>query len=187
MVSEHFIQIEEERRRRIFIAVAARMIATTGLLIVVYYALPLKGFESGSAIVLLAGSAVAFVLVLVWQVRRIVGAPYPELRVIESFAVIVPLLIVLFSAIYVKMGSANPGSFTQPMTHTGALYFTTTVLATVGFGDITPVTDSARLVVMLQMLLDLVLLGTLVKLLFGAAKRGVERRQPGDDEAAAEG
>jgi voltage-gated potassium channel len=39
------------------------------------------------------------------------------------------------------------------MTHTDALYFTVTVFATVGFGDITARTDTARLLVTVQITL----------------------------------
>jgi len=47
------------------------------------------------------------------------------------------------------------------------------VFATVGFGDITPITHQTRLVVSVQMLLNLVVIGVVVKLMIGAAQRGV--------------
>ena len=55
-----------------------------------------------------------------------------------------------------------------------AVGFTVTVFATVGFGDITPTTQTTQLLVSLQMLLDLVVLGVVVKVIFGAARRGLE-------------
>ena len=39
-----------------------------------------------------------------------------------------------------------------------------------GFGDITPRTDAARLVVSAQMLLDLAIIGAAVRLIFNAAR-----------------
>ena len=48
------------------------------------------------------------------------------------------------------------------------------MFATVGFGDITPANRPAQLLVSLQMLLDLVVLGVVVKVIFGAARRGLE-------------
>ena len=65
----------------------------------------------------------------------------------------------------------------EPLDHTGALYFAITIFSTVGFGDITPKTDLARIVASVQMLLDLVLLGTLVRLLVTAARSGLSGGQ----------
>jgi voltage-gated potassium channel len=58
----------------------------------------------------------------------------------------------------------------------GALYFTITVLATVGFGDITPVMDNARLMVSVQMICDLVVIGIIVKLITGVANHARAQR-----------
>jgi hypothetical protein len=60
----------------------------------------------------------------------------------------------VFAIVYVSMAHANPVSFSEQLSRTAGLYFTITVLSTVGFGDITARTDAARLIVSLQMLLD---------------------------------
>jgi hypothetical protein len=60
-------------------------------------------------------------------------------------------------------------------TRTDSLYFSVTVFTTVGFGDIAARSEAARLVVTLQMLLDLLLLGLVVKLFFSAIKRSQQR------------
>ena len=70
----------------------------------------------------------------------------------------------------------TPDSFTQPMNKVAGVYFSVTVLATVGFGDISPVTDTARILVTVQMVLDLVLIGAAVKLLGASARRAVDAR-----------
>ena len=59
--------------------------------------------------------------------------------------------------------------------HTRALYFAVTIFSTVGFGDITPKTDLARIIVSIQMLLDLVIIGAVVRLLLTAAQAGLAR------------
>ena len=70
------------------------------------------------------------------------------------------------------------GSFSEPLTRMGALYFTVTVFATVGFGDISPVTDGARAAVTAQMVLNAVFIGLLVKVIFGAAQASLRRDDP---------
>ncbi|MBM9466022.1 potassium channel family protein [Nakamurella leprariae] len=49
----------------------------------------------------------------------------------------------------------------------GALYFSVTVFATVGFGDMTPESGAIRLLVSVQMLLNLVVLGVVFRVVAG--------------------
>jgi voltage-gated potassium channel len=70
-------------------------------------------------------------------------------------------------------------AFTEPLGKTTALYFTVTVFATVGFGDIVPKSEAARIVTTVQMLADLVVVGLVVRVLLGAARASRERSAPG--------
>ena len=81
----------------------------------------------------------------------------------------------LFATTYLTMSQSSVGNFTESLNQTGSLYFTITVFATVGFGDIAPVTDSARIVASIQMIFDLVAIGIVVRLLFGVARDAHER------------
>jgi voltage-gated potassium channel len=119
---------------------------------------------------------VIFGVVVAIQVPRIVKSKYPKLRAIEALAVTVPLFLLIFSRIYLSNSLTDPAAFTFPLDNTTALYFTVTVFATVGFGDIVAQTNGMRLLVTLQMLLNLAALGLAVKLLTSAAERGVQRR-----------
>ena len=56
------------------------------------------------------------------------------------------------------------------------LCFALTVLATVGFGDITARTEAARLLVAGQMIIDLIILGAGVRVIVGAITRGRQWR-----------
>ncbi|MGB7805257.1 MAG: ion channel, partial [Actinomycetota bacterium] len=55
------------------------------------------------------------------------------------------------------------------------LYLTVTIFSTVGFGDISPKTETARLVVAGQMILDLIVLGVGIKVILGAVQRSKAR------------
>ena len=62
-----------------------------------------------------------------------------------------------------------------------------TVFATVGFGDITAKSQTARAVLIVQMLADLALLGAGARVLLGAVRRGQQRQSgagDGDSQAA---
>ena len=62
-----------------------------------------------------------------------------------------------------------------------ALYFTVTVFSTVGFGDITPTSDPARAVVMVQMIGDLVFIAVVIRLILEAARGTLGRPSASDD------
>ena len=58
-----------------------------------------------------------------------------------------------------------------------------TVFSTVGFGDIVPRSEAARVVLMVQMLGDLALLGAGARILLGAVRRGQQQRTDKGDPA----
>jgi len=174
------------KRRRLIAWAALRSLLTTAVLVALYYLLPLdRRWDSDTAVRLLIGLLI-FVGLMVWQVRTIVGARYPGARAAEALALILSLYLLLFASTYFLMERASAASFTQPLTRTDALYFTVTVFSTVGFGDITAKSEPARLLLIVQMLGDLALLGTGVRLLLGAVQRGRDRRsETGEDHSPA--
>ena len=94
-----------------------------------------------------------------YQVRSIIRSSFPLLRGVEALATSIPLFLLLFAATYVVLATMSASNFSQPLSRTDAIYFTVTVFATVGFGDITAKAEVARLVVTGQMLADLIVLG----------------------------
>ena len=109
----------------------------------------------------------------VYQVRAVINASYPAIRAIEALATTAPLFLLLFAATYFLMAQADLSNFNvHSLTRTDALYFTVTVFATVGFGDIVATTQLARLLVTVQMILDLGVLGLGLRVFLGAGQRG---------------
>jgi voltage-gated potassium channel len=88
-----------------------------------------------------------------------------------------PVLVFVFSFVYLSLSHANPNHFSEPLDHVRAVYFTVSVISTVGFGDIVPRTDAARLFVIVQMALDLILIVGIARSLVFAAKIGARRRK----------
>lgn len=169
------------RRRAVLRAVLGGFLSTT-VLVVLYYALPLdEPMDTGAVVRVLIGLAV-FAVITVWQIRTIIGSPYPGMKAVEALGLLFPFYLLLFASTYFVMERASAASFTEPLTRTDALYFSVTVFSTVGFGDIAPKSEAARIVLIVQMLGDLVLLGAGVRLLLGAVRRGKERRSDTGDE-----
>ena len=158
-----------KRRRQAGLAVL-RSLASAVVLVALYYLLPLDHLASVPLAVTLVVGLLVLVAVAAWQLRLVIRARYPALRAGEALATTVPLFVLLFASAYFVMARANPASFTHPLTRTDALYFTVTTFSTVGFGDITPVTETARLVVTVQMILDLLALGLGIRVFIGAVQ-----------------
>ena len=163
-----------------------RATASTAVLVAIYYLLPLDHAAEWAAVTLLLIGLIVLLGLVAFQVRAITGSRYPGLRALEALGVTVPLFLLLFSSTYMVMAAISAGSFSQPMNHTDALYFTVTVFATVGFGDITATSAAARLVVTGQMIIDLAILGVGARVILGAVSRG-RQRQPSDPGAAPPG
>jgi voltage-gated potassium channel len=165
---------EGRPERRVVIATAVKVLLSTSVLVALYALAPLDQRPVGLVAVELVLSLLLLAALLGWQITTVIRSPYPGLRAAEAVAVSLPLIILLFSAAYFVMEEASSGTFTEPLTRIDALYFSVTVFATVGFGDITAKTELARVIVTLQMIVDLALIGVIAKVLFGAVQ---QRRQ----------
>ena len=151
--------LEPRQRRRLIVASLLRSL-TAAVLVALYYFAPVDGEWRLSSVLRVAVGSTVFVLVVVWEVRRIIGSEFPGIRAIEALAATVPLFLILFASTYFMMSTFGTRNFSQEnLSRTDALYFTVTVFSTVGFGDISPTSEVARLVVSGQMILDLFILG----------------------------
>ncbi len=117
------------------------------------------------------------------QVRLVATARFPTLRAVEALVLVAGMFLAVFSMIYVMISLATPSAFTEPMDAFTGYYFAMTVLATVGFGDITPVSTLARSVTMVQMALDLAFIAVVVRVFTTSARRGLQARA-GEHDAA---
>jgi voltage-gated potassium channel len=165
------------RWRRLIGLAAFRSLAAAIVLVVLYYVLPLD--HTKNVPVTLTVGLVILAVGIVWQLRVISRAAHPGLRAIEALATTLPLFLLLFASAYFVMARSSPANFsTHSLTRTDALYFTVTVFSTVGFGDITAASQTARVVVIVQMLLDLLALGLVVRAFVSAVKSARQQAAP---------
>jgi len=163
-------------RGALALALGRTLLTALGVL-VLYAVLPLDGPFGVTTWLLLAAGLGGMGLLASWQVRAILHSPHPALRAMEAVSVSIPLFLVLFAAAYVVLAAGDPQAFTEPLDRVDGLYFVVTVFATVGFGDIAPVTTPARVLTTIQMVGDLVLVGLVLRAFLGAVDRGRRRAQ----------
>ena len=144
-----------------------------------YYLLPLREGGTRMTATTLFVALLTVVALLTWQIQTIRTSAYPRLRAIETTAFSVPLFILIFAAAYFATSTTSPATFSEGLDRTDALYFSVTVFASVGFGDITAVTQGARVLVMIQMIGDLLLVGIVARVVLGAVRAGIDRQERG--------
>ncbi len=173
-------ELEPATRRRLIRASAARGLLTSGAVVAVYFLIPFTSETGRAFVVRTTVGVVAVALVTIVQLRSILRADYPELRTAEGFALAVPLLLTVFGGAYLVLSTSQVGAFSEELDHVGALYLSLMTATTVGFGDVAPLTELARAVVMLQMIADVVLLGFAVRVAYAAIRTNLEDRPTSD-------
>jgi hypothetical protein len=161
-------------------------LAVAGLMLAVYWLAPIQdAVTQGWVIRLLLGLALTGGL-LGWQVRAIQRVNRPLIRAVHALVSSILMFLIVFALTYLGMSHSQPHSFSEPLNKVGALYYTVTTFATVGYGDIVPTTNATRVISTVQMLLDLVVIATTARLLFRTASGTVSRRAA-DGQAAGPG
>ena len=147
-------------------------------MVTIYFLAPMDNtFGPRTVIGVILGLLAVFVIIA-WQVWKITRSQYPTIRAVEALALIVPLYVLLFATAYFLMNHASGATFGGSISRIDAMYFSATVFTTVGFGDITAKTQAARVVVTIQMLLDLVIIGLVARMVINAIKIGQRRHLP---------
>jgi Ion channel len=156
-----------------------RALGIIAVLIALYYLVPLDQRTGISLLLSLIIGLLVLAAMTAYHVWAILRAAHPGVRAVEALATTVLLFLLLFAATYFLMSHTSSSNFNvHALTRTDSIYFTVTVFATVGFGDISPASQAARLVVTAQMIFNLLVLGLGVRLIVGAAQQAREG-QPG--------
>jgi len=65
------------------------------------------------------------------------------------------ILIFSFAAVFYSLSRLHPNTFSSKLTILDSIYFSFITIATVGYGDINPVSNTAKVLVILEILLGL--------------------------------
>jgi voltage-gated potassium channel len=167
--TRHVERLSGAELRRLVIFALVRCFLAVLVLVGIYFVLPLERLMGALSAAEFVVGVLIVAVVLVWQIRATMRSRTPTLRAIESLGVLVPLVLLLFALAHYLVEVTYPGSYSEEMTRLDSLYYSVTMFATVGFGDIAPVSNLARVISMLQMLGNLIFLGVVARVLFGAA------------------
>lgn len=147
-----------------------RGVAVVAVLLGAYAVLPLRGDRWWLGMGIGAALLVGIAPLTLSRLRRVLRSERPIAEAFEAVVQLLTMLVVAFSTLYYAMnreGSQVAGVETR----LDALYFTVTTLATVGFGDIVPTSQAARLLVTAQIVFDLVFVGVVVRVFARVASR----------------
>jgi len=136
-----------------------------------YYVMPMNGRWAGLlAGVLVAVFAIGLIPLTFRRVRRILVGEQPVSEAMGAIATVVSLLVVAFASVYYVLGTETD-QMNGIHTKTDSLYFTVTMLTTVGFGDITAEGQGARALATANMLTNLIVLAFSIRLVSWALQQ----------------
>lgn len=152
-------------------AFAVRTSLMIVLLTACYFVLPSDGLMADHESGLRTGGSILALLGFALVLRQQIRAFRHRLSIwgrAEALLTVLYLLILVFAITYDRMAMANSDQFVGIATRSDALYFTVTVVSTVGFGDIHAAGAAARSVVTVQMLINVFYVGAALRMMTGS-------------------
>lgn len=158
----------------------ALVVGTAAAVLVAYFVIPMKeDYAELLAALVVLGAVGALVPLAVRRAQQVLVSDRPGLVALQAVVTAVTVLVVSFSTLYYVLGTQHSDQIDGVATKIDGLYFSVTILSTVGFGDITATGQLGRAVVTLNMALNLVLLAIAVRVLTWALERAREQRPAG--------
>lgn len=159
----------------LFDAVSARklvwMILTASIPLAVYFLLPLDDdFGDLLALLLVVGVAGSLIPLSFRQARLVLRSPHPLLDAVRCIVTGFVMVIVSFSAAYYVLSAGREDQIQGLDTKLDAVYFSVTIMATVGFGDIHATGQFARGIVTWHMIVNFALLAVALRVISWALK-----------------
>ncbi|MDH2416013.1 potassium channel family protein [Nocardioides sp. CER19] len=157
------------------------MTTAFALVVGLYFVVPVTAAPQRTDVVRLLLSALMLLVltaVVVWQIRAQLA--HPERR-IDALLLALVVGVLGFSLAFYVLEQRDPGQVAELGTRVDALYFTMSTLLTVGYGDVHAVGQTARVLVLIQMVYNVVVIagaaGLITRRMREAAASRVERRE----------
>ncbi|MGW1894471.1 potassium channel family protein [Streptomyces sp. NPDC002004] len=128
-------------------------------LVALYFAAPIDWFGPAHPVLSWTTFVVALALIALLLINhmRDVVLERPNAHPAIAIMLLLTLTLLVFSAADFAL-ARQPGAFQGLSTRLDGLYFTVVTLATIGYGDIVPLTQTARMVTLFQIVYNLVFL-----------------------------
>ena len=150
---------------------AGLTVLTVVVPLVVYFVLPLDSeFGEFVAALLVIAAAASLIPISIRQAQMVLTSPDPLFDAMRCIVSALVFLVVAFSAAYFVLAANFDGQITGLETKLDAIYFTITILATVGFGDISATGQTARGIVSGQMVVNFAVLAVALRVITWALK-----------------
>jgi hypothetical protein len=151
-----------ERPSQLIVRSLLQSATAVGALLLAYALVPLRGrwWWVGASIGVVA--LVAIVPLAVRRLRRVMVSEHPVLAAADAVIVLAAVLVTAFAGIYYSVADIS-GQFNGLETRIDSMYFTVTTLSTVGFGDVSASGQASRVIVTLQILVNLAFFGVVVR------------------------
>jgi Ion channel len=164
--------VEPERRApRSTLRKAASTVLTIVLPIAAYFLLPLdKEFGRLLATLLVVFAAGALIPISIRQAQMVLRSHDPLFEAMRCIVSALVLLVIAFSSAYFVLATSYDNEISGLDTKLDGIYFTVTILATVGFGDITATGQAGRAIVTGQMVVNFAVLAVALRVVSWALK-----------------
>jgi hypothetical protein len=158
--------------------VLTRVTGVSAVALLLYFLVPLdRDLGALLSALILAALLLLLLPMTLRHALRIEESPAPLLDAAQSLCTLLTLLIVGFATIHFTLAGVYEDQYDGLETKIDGLYYTMSIISTVGFGDITATGQWSRAIVTVQMLFDLIFIGIAVKLLGHAlVERGEDFR-----------
>jgi voltage-gated potassium channel len=150
-------EASSERRRAIRRAITRSVLLLVGFT-AVFLLVPWKILNLGDTVLITAVFLIGLTgaaALIVWQVIAYRDAQMSGAARLQGLLVALYVAVLFFALSYYLLAISNPEAITGLETRLDALYFSLTIVSTVGFGDVHATNQAARAVVSLQLVFDL--------------------------------